>query len=59
MLLHRLFGRDDAESDVHDYPGWLDALFSAALAIERAAIRAGLSLPFGGSLVVVAVLRCR
>ena len=55
MLLHRLFGRDDAESDVHDYPAWLDALFSAALAIERAAIRARLFLPFGGSLVVVAV----
>jgi len=55
MLLHRLFGRDDAESDVHDYPAWLDALFSAALAIERAAIRAGLALPFGGSLIVVAV----
>lgn len=55
MLLHRLFGRDDAESDVHDYPAWLDAIFSAALAIERAAIRAGLDLPFGGSLIVVAV----
>ncbi len=55
MLLHRLFGRDDAESDVHDFPAWQDALFSAALAVERAAIRAGLSLPFGGSLVVVAV----
>lgn len=55
MLLHRLFGRDDAESDVHDYPAWLDAIFSAALAVERAAIRAGLDLPFGGSLIVVAV----
>jgi len=54
MLLHRLFGRDDAESDVHDYPAWLEALFSTALAIERAAIAAGLSLPFGGSLILVA-----
>jgi SAM-dependent methyltransferase len=54
MLLHRLLGSDDADSDVRDYPGWLDALFSSALAIERAAIAIGLSLPFGGSLLIVA-----
>jgi SAM-dependent methyltransferase len=54
MLLHRLIERDDAESDVRDYPGWLDALFSAALAAERALIAMGLRLPFGGSLIVVA-----
>jgi len=54
MLLHRLTERDDAASDVRDFPRWLDALFSAALAIERAAIAAGLSLPFGGSLMIVA-----
>ena len=54
MLLHRLIERDDAESDVRDYPRWLDALFSAALAAERALIAAGLRLPFGGSLIVVA-----
>lgn len=55
MLLHRLVEREDAESDVRDYPRWLDAIFSTALAIERAAIGAGLSLPFGGSLMIVAV----
>ena len=54
MLLHRLTERADAASDVRDYPRWLDALFSTALAVERAAILAGLSLPFGGSLIVVA-----
>ncbi len=54
MLIHRLLERDDAESDVRDYPRWLDALFSTALAIERLAIRAGIGLPFGGSLIVVA-----
>ncbi|HYC63954.1 MAG TPA: class I SAM-dependent methyltransferase [Reyranellaceae bacterium] len=54
MLLHRLTERSDAPSDVRDYPGWLNALFSAALAVERATIGAGLSLPFGGSLIVVA-----
>jgi SAM-dependent methyltransferase len=54
MLLHRLTERDDAASDVREFPQWLDALFSAALAIERAAIAAGLRLPFGGSLMIVA-----
>jgi SAM-dependent methyltransferase len=54
MLLHRLTERDDAPSDVRDFPRWLDALFSTALAIERTAIAAGLSLPFGGSLMIVA-----
>lgn len=54
MLIHRLIERPDAESDVRDYPAWLDTLFSAALAVERAAILAGLSLPFGGSLMIVA-----
>ena len=54
MLLHRLIERDDARSDVRDYPRWLDTLFSAALAIERAVVASGVSLPFGGSLLVVA-----
>ena len=54
MLLHRLLERDDAESDVRDYPFWLDRLCSTALAIERALIGTGLSLPFGGSLMIVA-----
>ena len=54
MLLHRVTERRDAPSDVRDFPRWLDAIFSAALAIERAAIGAGLSLPFGGSLLIVA-----
>jgi SAM-dependent methyltransferase len=54
MLLHRLIERGDAASDVRDYPRWLDAIFSNALAIERTVIAAGLSLPFGGSLIVVA-----
>jgi len=54
MLIHRLLERDDAESDVRDFPRWLDALFSTALAIERRVIAAGINLPFGGSLIVVA-----
>jgi SAM-dependent methyltransferase len=55
MLIHRLVERGDAQSDVRDYPRWLDAIFSTALALERAVIGAGLSLPFGGSLMIVAV----
>lgn len=54
MLLHRLLRRDEAESDVRDYSRTLDMLFSTALAVERAAIGLGISLPFGGSLLVVA-----
>jgi SAM-dependent methyltransferase len=54
MLLHRLTERDDADSDVRDFPRWLDTLFSAALAVERAVVATGLPLPFGGSLLIVA-----
>jgi SAM-dependent methyltransferase len=54
MLLHRLTESDEAESDVRDYPRWLDGLFAAALAVERAMIATGISLPFGGSLIIVA-----
>ena len=54
MLLHRLTERNDADSDVRDFPRWLDALFSAALAVERTIIGTGVPLPFGGSLLIVA-----
>jgi hypothetical protein len=54
MLLHRLVARDDGESDVRDFPPWLDRLFSAVLAVERFLIGCGVSLPFGGSLMIVA-----
>ena len=54
MLLHRLIESDDAESDVRDFSRWQDAFFSAALGLERAVIRKGMSLPFGGSLMLVA-----
>lgn len=54
MLVHRLAERDEAASDVRDYPVWLDRIFSIALVLERRVIAAGVNLPFGGSLVVVA-----
>ena len=54
MLLHRLVGRADDESDVREFPPWLDRLFSALLALERLLIRGGVSFPFGGSVMIVA-----
>jgi SAM-dependent methyltransferase len=54
MLLHRLTEGAEAESDVHEFPAWLDRLFSGVLWLERSAIGAGLNLPFGGSLMIVA-----
>ncbi|MBM3643140.1 MAG: class I SAM-dependent methyltransferase [Alphaproteobacteria bacterium] len=53
MAAHRLLERDDAPSDVREYPRWLDSLFSAALSLERGVIGAGLSFPFGGSILLV------
>jgi SAM-dependent methyltransferase len=55
MLAHRVFGRDDAQSDVRDYPRWLDAAFSIVLTFERALIGLGVNLPFGGSVMALAV----
>ena len=54
MVLHRLTRRADAASDVHDFPAWLDALFQGVLTIERLMIRIGFSLPYGGSILIVA-----
>ncbi len=54
MMLHRLIERDDAGSDVREYLRWQDALFSAVLTVERGIIATGISLPFGGSLLIVA-----
>jgi hypothetical protein len=54
MLVHRLTERANAASDVREFPGWLDRLFSGALWLERMVIAAGLDLPFGGSLMIVA-----
>ena len=54
MLLRRLVANADDESDVREFPGWLDRLFAAALAAERFLIMRGISLPFGGSVMIVA-----
>ena len=41
-------------SDVRPQPAWIEATGRAATGIERALIRAGISLPFGGSVLAVA-----
>lgn len=46
--------RGPARSDVAPLPGPLDRCLRAVMAVERAMIRAGLRLPFGGSIFAVA-----
>jgi SAM-dependent methyltransferase len=41
-------------SDVRPQPGWVEAMGRAATRIERGLIRAGIALPFGGSVLAVA-----
>ena len=40
--------------DVRSYPAPIEALCRAATGFERALLRSGLRLPFGGSLIVIA-----
>lgn len=55
MLVRRLLpASPDQESDVHPYPPPIERLFGALLAFESALLRAGLRLPFGGSVLAVA-----
>ena len=55
MALHRkvLSRRQDA-SDVQLFPAPVEAAFNAAMGLEALWLRAGLSLPFGGSVLVEA-----
>ncbi|MBX3191372.1 MAG: methyltransferase domain-containing protein [Labilithrix sp.] len=58
MIVSRWMARREPKEHVADrefaLPRALDAAFGAMLGAERAAIRAGLSLPVGGSLLLVA-----
>jgi len=55
MALRRLLVRSaDSGSDVHPYPPALDRFLTALLSGERALLRAGARLPFGGSVLTVA-----
>ena len=55
MALRRLLARADTGSDVRPYPALLNRLFLAIIGFERWLIRRGVDLPFGGSIVAVAV----
>jgi hypothetical protein len=54
VLRRKVFPPKDVRSDVQDYPA-LNYLFSGLMAAERALARLGLALPFGGSVLAVAV----
>lgn len=43
----------DQEMDQLNLPGWLNGAFESVMNIERAVIKAGTRLPFGGSLLAV------
>ena len=61
MLAHRLLtrgggdGADAPESDVRFYPAPVEAVFRAAMAVERSFLQMGFSIPFGGSILATAV----
>lgn len=55
MLLRRLVSRGGADSDVREYPALLDRAFTALTGLERRLVEAGINLPFGGSILLVAV----
>lgn len=54
VLRRRVFRSRQRASDVHPYPGWLDASLAALMATEHAVIRRGLPLWYGGSVLCVA-----
>jgi SAM-dependent methyltransferase len=55
MALHRkVFARRQDASDVRLFPAPVEAAFNAAMGLEAIWLRAGLSLPFGGSVLVEA-----
>lgn len=54
MLLRRKLLPASDKSDVQLYPAAIEALFRGILAFERALMRLGVNLPFGGSIIAVA-----
>jgi len=55
MVLRRKLLPSSAGSDVQLYPAPVEALFRGVLAAERALMGLGINLPFGGSLMAIAV----
>ena len=57
MAIRRLAGGRENDSDVHPYARPVDAILGALLTCERALMRIGTRLPFGGSVLAVAAKR--
>jgi hypothetical protein len=55
MLLRRKLLPMSGKSDVQLYPAPIDATFRGILGFERALMRLGIRLPFGGSIIAVAI----
>lgn len=55
MVLRRKLWRRAGASDVELLPAPVERVFGAVVALERRLLGAGLSLPFGGSILAVAV----
>jgi SAM-dependent methyltransferase len=55
VLRRRVFPPKDEASDVMIYPAPVEALFRLVMAVENLWLRLGLNLPFGGSVIAVAV----
>ena len=55
VLRRKLFTTNETTSDVMVYPAPIEALFRAVMRIESLALKSGLRLPFGGSVLAVAV----
>ena len=53
ILRRKVFRLKEEKSDVMRYPPLLEALFSAALAVEYALLRLGIRYPLGGSVLAV------
>jgi SAM-dependent methyltransferase len=55
MLLRRKLLPASDKSDVQIYPAPIETIFRAILTLERAMMRLGIRLPFGGSIMAVAI----
>jgi SAM-dependent methyltransferase len=55
MLLRRKLLPVSDKSDVQLYPAPIETIFRAILTLERAMMRLGIRLPFGGSIMAVAI----
>lgn len=53
VLRRKILKPPPGQSDVHPYPGWMDAAFMACMRLENLGFRAGLRWPLGSSLLTI------